>query len=102
MSKHTKKTKDKALNGECKCTVTAADAPTETVTITTAGPEAPAAPVKAPVRLSTMNYPGDPTCRSLVAYEPEEPVIARIFAENPSSKWIVTPTRIIDRPVKKE
>lgn len=49
-----------------------------------------------------MNYPGDPTCRSLVAYEPEEPVIARIFAENPSSKWIVTPTRIIDRPVKKE
>ena len=41
--------------------------------------------------------PGDPTCRSLVAHEADDKEIAKIFKENPSTLWVVTPTRIIAR-----
>lgn len=51
--------------------------------------------VKGPKRITV--YPGDPSCRSICATEVGPKEIEVIFKLEPSSKWIVTPTRIIER-----
>ena len=42
-------------------------------------------------------WPGDPSCRSILASDASGAVIQKVFKDNPLSKWIITATRIVAR-----
>lgn len=43
-------------------------------------------------------WPGDPGCRSVMAaLDYMDKDVMRVFAENPSSLWVITPYEIIER-----
>lgn len=55
--------------------------------------QAPARP-----RLDYKDWPGDPTCRSLIAdIDYDEKLIAKVFKDNPTSRWVVTPFEVFER-----
>lgn len=47
--------------------------------------------------IDARELPGTPINRSLVAYEPDNAQIKKVFQDDPTSLWVITPTRIIER-----
>lgn len=43
------------------------------------------------------NWPGDPSCRTVLAHLASEREIAQVFNDNPSSRWVITPHVIEER-----
>lgn len=43
------------------------------------------------------NWPGDPTNRSIMAHDANDQAVADEFMHSPSSLWIITATRIVER-----
>ena len=54
-------------------------------------------PTVPPEVLDSTKWPGNPTCRSIMAHDASDEQIAKEFKASPSSKWIVTATRIVER-----
>lgn len=55
--------------------------------------QAPARP-----RLDYKDWPGDPTCRSLIAdIDYDNKLVAKVFKDNPMSRWVVTPFEVFER-----
>lgn len=48
-------------------------------------------------KLPGYKMPGNAYNRTLVATEPDDAGIARLFKAEPQSLWVVTPTRIVER-----
>ena len=44
-----------------------------------------------------LPWPGDPTNRSIMAHEANDQAVADEFMHSPSSLWIITATRIVER-----
>lgn len=47
--------------------------------------------------MNAHDYPGDPSCRSIIAFDATDDEIGKVFKDNPTSKWVITSTRVIDR-----
>ena len=43
------------------------------------------------------NWPGDPSCRSIIAHYAPDREIAQVFKDNPTSQWVITPHVIEER-----
>jgi len=43
------------------------------------------------------NWPGDPSCRSIIAHYAPDREIAQVFKDNPTSRWVITPHVIEER-----
>lgn len=46
-------------------------------------------------RMAAM--PGDPTNRTIMATDATDAEIRMVFHDDPSSKWVITPTRTVER-----
>lgn len=61
-------------------------------------PRTPAEPERALLKIPPNEWPGDPTCRSVLAdMQITHKKVEREFRDNPSSKWVITPYEIIER-----
>jgi hypothetical protein len=64
-------------------------------------PVAVPAPVPEPEKskhgIPSPQWPGDPTCRSIMAYDADDAAIAKEFKSEPTSRWVITPYRIVER-----
>lgn len=47
--------------------------------------------------MNDKNWPGDPTCRSILASAASDAEVAKEFKHNPSSQWVITADRILER-----
>lgn len=58
----------------------------------------PNAPERPRLKVPTSEWPGDPTNRSTMAdLDYDEKDVAKVFKDNPSSLWVITPYEIIER-----
>lgn len=58
----------------------------------------PNPPPRPLLNLTPSQWPGDPSCRSIIAdMQCSEKTIERVFRDNPSSKWVITPYEIVER-----
>lgn len=61
-------------------------------------PLQPMPPERPRLKLSTKEWPGDPTNRSTMAdLDYTEKDVARVFKDNPSSRWVITPYEVFER-----
>lgn len=58
-------------------------------------PKGPPEPPKHDV--PEADWPGDPSCRSIIAHYASDAEIAQVFRDNPSSQWVITPHVIEER-----
>lgn len=58
----------------------------------------PNPPPRPLLNVPVSQWPGDPTCRSVIAdMKCDAKMVERMFRENPSSKWVITPYEIVER-----
>ena len=61
-------------------------------------PLQPMPPERPRLKVPTSEWPGDPTNRSTMAdLDYDEKDVAKVFKDNPSSLWVITPYEIIER-----
>ena len=60
-------------------------------------PEPVPEPEKPKHGIPSPQWPGDPTCRSIMAYDADDAAIAKEFKSEPTSRWVITPYRIVER-----
>lgn len=60
-------------------------------------PNEPKVPERERHGMSVHDYPGDPSCRSIIAFDATDDEIRKVLKDNPTSKWVITSTRVIDR-----
>jgi hypothetical protein len=58
----------------------------------------PHAPERPRLKLSTKDWPGDPYTRSTMAdLNYDEKDVAKVFKDNPTSQWVITPYEVFER-----
>ena len=47
--------------------------------------------------MNDKDWPGDPSCRSILASAASDAEVVKEFKNSPSSKWVITSDRILER-----
>lgn len=71
--------------------------PHEAAPVAVPAPEPAPEPEKPKHGIPSPQWPGTPHCRSIMAYDADDKAIAKEFKSEPSSRWVITPYRIVER-----